>query len=229
MMPIRVLLVDDHRMFLKGLRRLLEGEPDLLIVGEANTGAEALASVRTLQPDIVLLDMNLPDLNGADVTRLILEDWPATGIIMLTAYHDDGQVFRAIQSGARGYVHKDAEVDEVLAAIRSVAQGAALIAPAVTARLLKEFQRIWQQPVPALPLTADGRPLTRREQELLRGLTGGLSNKELGVRLGFSEKTIRNTLTRLFQKIGVRDRAQAAAYAVQYGLATVLPPIDSPK
>jgi NarL family two-component system response regulator LiaR len=215
---IRVLMVDDHRLFLEGLRGLLEMEPDLRIVGTAANGYEALAAVERLQPDVVLMDINMPGLNGVDATRQIIKQYPAIGIIILTMYREEEQVFQAIKSGARGYILKDVETAEVVAAIRAVARGESRIEPVLATRLLQEFQRVWQE------TGTDPRSrLNEREVAILRLIAGGLSNKAIAADLGFAEKTIKNYITVIFQKLHLSDRTQAAVYAVQHGLVADLP------
>jgi DNA-binding NarL/FixJ family response regulator len=213
MADIRLLIVDDHRMFVQGLRLLIEMEPDIKVVGEVHTGEESLDAVLRLQPDVVLMDVNMPGLNGVDATRQILEKRPDTGIIMLTMNRDDAQVFQAIKSGARGYILKDAETIEVVRAVRTVARGESAITPAMTTRVLTEFKRLWEQ-----PNAAQRSGLTEREVSILRLIARGLSNKEIGANLSLSEKTIKNYITVILQKLQLNDRTQAAVYAVQHGL-----------
>jgi DNA-binding NarL/FixJ family response regulator len=213
MNTIRLLMVDDHRMFLQGLRSLLEMEPDIKVIGECTNGYEALDAVLRLQPDVVLMDINMPGLNGVDATRQILEQRPDTGIIILTMYREDAQVFHAIKNGARGYVLKDVETSEVVRAVRAVARGESVIDPVLATRVLTEFKRVWQQ---GSAHPRDG--LTERELAILRLIAAGLSNKEIGAELCFSEKTIKNYITVIFQKLHLTDRTQAAVYAVQHGL-----------
>jgi DNA-binding NarL/FixJ family response regulator len=213
MADIRLLIVDDHRMFVQGLRLLIEMEPDIQVVGEVHSGEESLDAVLRLQPDVVLMDVNMPGLNGVDATRQILEKRPDTGIIMLTMNRDDAQVFQAIKSGARGYILKDAETIEVVRAVRTVARGESAITPAMTTRVLTEFKRLWEQ-----PNAAQRSGLTEREVSILRLIARGLSNKEIGANLSLSEKTIKNYITVILQKLQLNDRTQAAVYAVQNGL-----------
>jgi DNA-binding NarL/FixJ family response regulator len=213
MSKIRLLMVDDHRMFLQGLRMLIEMESDIQVVGECTNGADAVDAVMRLEPDVVLMDINMPGMNGVDATRQIMERRPETGIIILTMYREDAQVFHAIKSGARGYILKDVETSEVVRAVRAVARGESMIDPALATHLLSEFKRVWQQP--------GGHPrdgLTDREVAILRLIAAGLSNKEIGAQLSFSEKTIKNYITVIFQKLQLTDRTQAAVYAVQHGL-----------
>jgi DNA-binding NarL/FixJ family response regulator len=213
MADIRLLIVDDHRMFVQGLRLLIEMEPDLQVVGEVHSGEAAIEAVLRLQPDVVLMDINMPGLNGVEATRQILEQRPDTGIIILTMNRDDAQVFQAIKSGARGYILKDAETIEVVRAVRTVARGESAITPAMTTRVLTEFKRLWEQPNPA-----QRSGLTEREVSILRLIAQGLSNKEIGASLSLSEKTIKNYITVILQKLQLNDRTQAAVYAVQNGL-----------
>jgi DNA-binding NarL/FixJ family response regulator len=207
------MMVDDHRMFLQGLRSLIEMESDIEVVGECSNGYDALDAVMRLHPDVVLMDINMPGMNGVEVTRQILERRPETGIIILTMYREDAQVFHALKNGARGYILKDVETFEVVRAVRAVARGESMIDPVLATRVLSEFKRLWQhnesQP-------RDG--LTEREITILRLIAGGYSNKEIGAELCLSEKTIKNYITVIFQKLQLSDRTQAAVYAVQHGL-----------
>ena len=215
MNAIRLMMVDDHRMFLEGLRTLIEMEPDIEVVGECGNGLDALEAIMRLRPDVVLMDINMPGMNGVEVTRQILERRPNTGIIILTMYRDDSQVFQAIKSGARGYILKDVDTAEVVRAVRAVARGESMIDPLLATRVLTEFKRLWQQHE-AQP--RDG--LTEREITILRLIASGYSNKEIGVELCLSEKTIKNYITVIFQKLQLSDRTQAAVYAVQHGLVS---------
>src|SRR5690242_5058601 len=184
--PIRLMMVDDHRMFLQGLRSLIEMENDIQVVGECSNGYDALEAVMLLHPDVVLMDINMPGMNGVEVTRQILERRPEIGIIILTMYREDAQVFHAIKSGARGYILKDVETVEVVRAVRTVARGESIIDPTMATRVLTEFKRLWQQ---TETHPHDG--LTEREVAILRLIAAGHSNKEIGAKLCFSEKTIK--------------------------------------
>ncbi len=220
MTPIRLLVVDDHAGFRHGLRNLLDSEPDLAVVGEAANGVTAVAAVAVCHPDVVLMDIEMPELNGIAATRQIVAQDGAVGVLMLTVYQDPQVVFQAIKAGARGYVLKNAHPVELVQAIRTVATGGALIDPALAAVVLQEFQRCWAAEIPmhATP----PRPyveLTERERAILSRIAAGWSNKQIGQELGLADKTIRNSLTIIFHKLQVGDRAQAAVYAVQQGLA----------
>jgi DNA-binding NarL/FixJ family response regulator len=207
------MMVDDHRMFLQGLRTLIEMESDIEVVGECSNGYDALEAIMRLQPDVVLMDINMPGLNGVDATRQILERRPETGVIILTMYREDAQVFHALKNGARGYILKDVETGEVVRAVRAVARGESMIDPVLATRVLTEFKRLWQH--------SDSHPrdgLTEREITILRLIAAGHSNKEIGMELCLSEKTIKNYITVIFQKLQLSDRTQAAVYAVQHGL-----------
>ena len=221
MKTIRLLMVDDHRMFLQGLRALIEREPDIEVIGECVNGLEAVAAAVQLQPDVVLMDLNMPILNGVDATRQILDVRPATGIIILSMNREDAQVFQAIKNGARGYILKDAGRAEVLQAIRTVAAGEAILDSALALRVMDEFKRLWAQPA-----TRPHASLTAGELAILRCVAAGLSNKGIGAELNFSEKTIRNYISRIFQKLQLTDRTQAAVYAVQHGLVEPQPVPD---
>jgi NarL family two-component system response regulator LiaR len=221
MNTIRILMVDDHRMFLQSLRTLLEMEPGIEVVGECTRADEALAAVAQTEPDVVLMDLNMPDANGIELTRRILVDRPSTAIIILTMEHADARVFQAIKSGARGYILKDSEAVDVVRTIRAVVRGESVVDPALTSRVFNEFQRMMTRP--AQP---DRRLLTDREIELLRLIVAGYSNKEIGAALSFSEKTIKNYISTILHKLQLSDRTQAAVYAIQNGL--VDPPAANP-
>ena len=221
MKPIRVLIVDDHRMFVQGIQTLLEQEQDLVVAGTCTNGAEALDAIDRLQPDVVLLDLNMPGMDGMAATRAIRDRWPEMGVIILSMYRDDAYVFSALKQGAKGYVLKDAETAEVVRAIRAVAQGESFLDPALTTRVLSEFQRVWEN-----PRTLPG-GLNEREVAILRLIAQGKSNREIGADLNFSEKTIKNYITVIFQKLNLSDRTQAAVYALQNNLvdqSTLTPP-----
>ncbi len=213
-MGIRVLLADDHRLFRDGLRQLLEFEDDIEIVGEAEDGLQAERMAMELRPDIVLMDINMPIVDGVAATRQVLQARPETGVIILTMYRQDQHVFQAIRAGARGYLLKNCSPSELVSAIRLVSSGSSLIAPEMATKLIKEFQRLADQSDPNEPMGG----LTEKEIAILRLVASGMSNKEIASELAFSEKTIKNQLSILFQKLGIRDRTQAAIYAMTHGL-----------
>lgn len=212
MMPIRVLIADDHPMFRFGLRALLSAEPDIVIAGEATDGQEAVSLAGSLKPDLVLMDINLPVLNGIEATRQIASQNPSVGILIITMFEDD-TIFAALRSGARGYILKGAEGEETLRAIRAAAHGEAIFSPAVARRLNHFFAR---------PLTQSAvhpfEELTPRELDILRFLAQGLTNGAIAERLSLSPKTVRNQVSIVFSKIQVSDRAEAIIKAREAGL-----------
>jgi DNA-binding NarL/FixJ family response regulator len=208
---IKVLIADDHKMFRQGLRMLLEMEPDIKVVGEASNGHEVQDLAEQLQPDVVLMDINMPpSINGIEATRQLLSRCPEMAIIVLTMFREDEHIFGAIMAGARGYVLKDADTLEVTRAIRTVADGGSIVDAAMTAKLFHRFRTMQDD-------TSKPR-LSEREIEILTLIAGGASNREIGDRLYLSEKTIKNHITSIFQKLQTTDRTQAAVYAIQHGL-----------
>jgi DNA-binding NarL/FixJ family response regulator len=210
---IRVLIVDDHRMVRGGLRGFLEGEPGLNVVGEAESGEEAIARVPELTPDVVLMDLMMPGMGGIAAIGALRHSHPALKIMALTSFSDDEQVFPALEAGANGYLLKDIDPDELVAAIRAVHAGESPLDPEVAKRLVSRFQR------PAAPGTQPPHePLTEREHDVLRLLTQGKSNKEIAHELFIGDRTVKSHLSAIFQKLNVTDRTQAALYAVRHGL-----------
>lgn len=211
---IRILLVDDHALMREGLRQLLSLEVDLQVVDEAVNGFEALQKVRQLQPDIVLMDISMPVVDGIAVTRQLTNEFPALAVIMLTMHRQDQQVLQAIKSGARGYLLKTASSQELAQTIRQVHCGAVQIEPELTGTIISEFRRLSH-------LSSEGSPLpelSEKEVDILRCVAMGLSNKEIAEQLAYSEKTVKNYLSVIFQKLGIRDRTQAAIFAFRHGL-----------
>lgn len=213
-MKIRVLVADDHALFRQGLRQLLEMEPDIEVVGEAKDGLDVQIKTRECSPDIILMDINMPVTDGVAATKRILSENPNVGIIILTMYRQDQHVFEAVRAGARGYLLKDALAEDVAKAIRTVKQGESLIDPEMATKLLKEFRRLADRVEPEAGLS----DLTPREIEILRLVAAGMSNKEIGAKLFLAEKTVKNYLTLIFQKLQIADRVQAAVFAIQQGL-----------
>ena len=212
-----VLLADDQALVRVGLRKILENEPDTTVVAETGNGEEAVAAAARYRPDVVLMDIRMPVLDGIEATRRIVRDRPATRVLVLTTFGLDTYVYDALRSGASGFMLKDAPPEEIAAAVRIVASGEALLAPAVTRAVIEEFAR---QPPAAEP---PGPPpalaeLTPREREVLDLLARGLSNPEICERLVISEATAKTHVARILQKLDLRDRVQAVIYAYETGV-----------
>lgn len=209
---IKVLIADDHEMVRKGVRKMIEREKDIVCVGEAADGREAVEKALSEYPDIVLMDIRMPDLTGIEATREILASRPQIGVIILTVYSEDEYVRQAIRAGAVGYLLKDVEGKDLVAAIRRVAAGENLIDPELASRILSDILK------GTSPAGGKADLLTTRERELLECVASGLANKEIADRLSISERTVKNHLTNIFKKIDVHDRTQAALFAVREGL-----------
>lgn len=210
---IRVLLADDQSMVRAGLRMLLADEPDIEVVAEAGNGREAVAAAALHHPDVVLMDIRMPELDGLEATRRILSADPSARVLVLTTFDLDEYVYDALCAGASGFVLKDDPPEQLIAAVRTIAQGEALLSPAVTRRVIERFTRLPHH-APPQALT----DLTDRELDVLRLITRGLSNAEIGRELFISETTVKTHVTRVLQKLGVRDRAQAIVLAYRTGL-----------
>ncbi|RIK40765.1 MAG: DNA-binding response regulator [Chloroflexi bacterium] len=210
--PIRILIADDHTLFRNGLRALLNSIPGMVIAGEAATGEEAIAQAAELQPDVVLMDIQMPDVNGIEATRRIIHTSPHIGVVMVTMFEDNDSVFAAMRAGARGYVLKGADQDEMLRTIRAVARGEALFGPAIAQRLMHFFATPPAEPPALFP------ELTGREHEVLELIAQGHDNGEIARRLVISLKTVRNHVSNIFSKLQVADRAQAIIRARNAGL-----------
>jgi DNA-binding NarL/FixJ family response regulator len=213
-----ILIVDDQALVRVGLRKILESEPDFTVVGEAEDGQDAAFSARRLRPDVALMDIRMPVLDGIEATRRIVSTSPASRVVVLTTFGLDTYVYEALHAGASGFMLKDAPPEEIVAAVRLVANGEALLAPAVTRSVIEEFVRREQAP-PRSPPTAM-QQLTPREREVLDLLAQGLSNPEICQRLVISEATAKTHVARILQKLGLRDRVQAVIYAYETGLVT---------
>ena len=211
--PLRVLLVDDHPLVRSGLRALLASMSGMIVVGEATNGEEAITRAEELQPDIVLMDLHMPGLNGVEATRRIMQAHPHIGILVLTMLEDDASVFASMRAGARGYLLKGADQAEVLRAINVVAHGEAIFSPSIAQRLMQYFANM--QPI--LPQSAFP-DLTEREREILGLIALGKSNATIAEELVLSPKTVSNHVSNIFSKLQVVDRAQAVLRARQAGL-----------
>ncbi len=212
-MTIRVLIADDQAMVRAGFRMLLSHEHDIEVVAEAGNGLDAVAHAARFHPAVTLMDIRMPELDGLEATRRILSADPAARVLVLTTFDLDEYVFQALRAGASGFVLKDDPPEHLLAAIRVVAAGDALLSPAVTRRVIRRFARLTSQPVPPGLDT-----LTEREGAVLRCLARGLSNAEIGRTLYIGETTVKTHVTHILQKLGVRDRVQAVVLAYQHGL-----------
>jgi DNA-binding NarL/FixJ family response regulator len=213
-----VLIADDQALVRVGLRKILESDPALTVVGEAGDGEDAVAEARRLRPDVVLMDIRMPVLDGIEATRRIVRAQPGTRVLILTTFGLDGYVYDALHAGASGFMLKDAPPEELVAAVRIVASGDALLAPAVTRAVIDEFAR--RQPVAEAKVPAAVAELTPREREVLDLLAGGLSNPEICAQLVISEATAKTHVAHILQKLGLRDRVQAVIYAYESGLLT---------
>jgi DNA-binding NarL/FixJ family response regulator len=213
-MPIRVLIADDQSMVRAGFRMLLTGERDIEVAAEASTGLEAVAKATRFDPTVVLMDIQMPDLDGLEATRRIVAQNDTAKILILTTFGLDEYIYEALRAGASGFVLKDDPPEQLIAAVRTVAAGNALLSPAITKRVIRQFTRL---PRPAPPKELD--ELTDREREILLLIAGGLSNAEIGQRLYIGETTVKTHVTHVLQKLGLRDRVQAVVLAHRAGLA----------
>jgi DNA-binding NarL/FixJ family response regulator len=215
---IAVLIADDQALVRVGLRKILEADGDVEVVAEAGNGEEAVTAAARHRPDLVLMDIRMPVLDGIEATRRIVGADASTRVLVLTTFGLDSYVYEALQAGASGFMLKDAPPEEIAAAVRIVAGGDALLAPAVTRAVVEEFAR--RAPAPAAPEPPALDELTPREREVLTLLTRGLSNPEICDRLVISEATAKTHVARILQKLGLRDRVQAVIYAYESGLIT---------
>lgn len=223
--PIRILLADDHRLFRQGLHEICETKGDFTVVGEAENGQEVIELAQQLQPDVILMDIQMPILNGVQATHLILENNPAVRIIILTMYRQDQYVFDAIKAGARGYLLKDVDWQDLIKAVEAVSRGEAIINSALAARVIEEFRQLDAQKT---KLPADQDPdlqrLTPGEMEVLLLVAQGVDNQDIAGQLALTEKTVTNRLTGIYKKLHLNNRTQAALYALRQGWATLTPP-----
>jgi DNA-binding NarL/FixJ family response regulator len=206
---ITVFLLDDHEVVRRGLRDLVEAEGDIEVVGEAGLASEAVGRIHAVDPDVAVLDVRLPDGNGVEVCREVRDRHPRTACLMLTSFTDDEALFEAIMAGAAGFVLKQIKGNDLVEAIRKVAQGQSLLDPAVTARVLERLRR-------GPPEDDRIAPLTEQERRVLELLAEGLTNRQIGERLGLAEKTVKNYVTSVLSKMGMARRTEAAVYAARH-------------
>ena len=216
MRSIRLLLVDDHALFRKGLATLLATESGIRVVGEARDGVEALKKVAELKPDLVLMDIHMPGINGLEATRQISESFPLTKVVILTVSEDDKDLFEAIKSGASGFLLKKVEPDELSSMLRGVFHGEAPISRFTASKILTEFAAREQRQTSAAEVWEE--ELSPRETEVLRLVADGRTNKEIGAKLVIEENTVKNHLKNILGKLHLQNRVQAAAFAIQKGL-----------
>jgi DNA-binding NarL/FixJ family response regulator len=212
---IRVLVADDQALVRAGFRAILEEQDDLEVVGEAEDGGEAVAIARELRPDVVLMDVRMPSVDGIEATRRLLRDGDAPRVLILTTFDLDEYVYEALKAGASGFLLKDAPRDQLVGAVRTVAAGDALLAPALVRRLIEDFVR---RPAPGARSPAELDDLTHRELEVLSLVARGLANAEIATRLFVSEATVRTHITHILAKLGLRDRVQAVVLAYESGM-----------
>jgi DNA-binding NarL/FixJ family response regulator len=210
----RVLIADDQALVRVGLRKILEAEPEVSVVGEASDGQGAIREARRLQPDVILMDIRMPVLDGIEATRRIVGDNASAKVLILTTFGLDGYVFESLRAGASGFMLKDAPPEEIAAAVQIVSSGDALLAPAITRSVVEEFVK--QRPAPHPPAALD--QLTAREREVLELLARGQSNPEICQRLVISEATTKTHVARILQKLALRDRVQVVIYAYESGV-----------
>lgn len=217
---IRVLLVDDQTLIRQGIAMLLELEPDLEVVGAVGDGRAAIEAVEKLHPDVVLMDVRMPGMDGVTATRELNRRFPEVGVIILTTFDDDEYIFEGLKAGARGYLLKDISSEEMAEAVRTVARGEALIQPSIARKVVAEFSRlaVSASPAPERMLPRSPNALTERELDVLKALARGMSNKEIAAALVITEGTVKTHISNILAKLEVRDRTQAVLKAQQLRL-----------
>ncbi|MDP2954508.1 MAG: response regulator transcription factor [Chloroflexota bacterium] len=214
--PLRVLLVDDHTLFRKGIASLLLSKPGIEVVGETGDGLDALTKARELMPDLIFMDIRMPGMNGIEATRRIKEEIPVMKVVILTVSEEDNDLFEAVKAGAQGYLLKNLEPEDLFKMLDWVVRGEAAISPSMASKIIQEFSR---QGLKEAPPVLSESYLTEREKAVLKLVAKGSSNKEVAAALGISESTAKNHLHNIMEKLHLRSRVQAAAYALRQGLA----------
>lgn len=218
-MPIKVLIADDHLFYREGVRALLNNVPEIEVIGEASNGEEAITQAKSLQPDVILMDLKMPGMNGIDATRKINETHPSIGVLVMTMFDDDDSVFAAMRAGARGYLLKDADKDEVVRAIVAVERGEAIFSPAIAKRMMQYFSAPSAASKKNQPDEFAG--LTERELEILDLIAQGHNNTVIANKLSLSIKTVQNYVSSILTKLQVADRSQAIVRAREAGLGKI--------
>lgn len=230
MKKTRILIIDDHQLYREGIKRILEFEENFEVVGEGEDGTQALELVEKYNPDVVIMDINMPNMNGVEATKRLIQTYPETKVIILSIHDDESYVSHAVKTGADGYLLKEMDVDELIEAVRVVAEGGSYLHPKVTHNLVKEYRRLAETVTnpdanQAYPRKYEVRRpyhiLTRRECEVLQLLAEGKSNKKIGEALFISEKTVKNHVSNILQKMNCKDRTQAVVEAIKKGWVDV--------
>lgn len=217
-MTIRILIADDHKMVRRGLQLFLSSQKDIQLVGEASTGQEALDLAAELAPDIVLMDIHMPGMSGIEATQRLSASHPKVKVIVLTSFTDQDHALPAIRAGAKGYLLKDLEPDELVQAVRRVYEGKVELHPDVAGQLMNQYVNLYQGSGPAADERTENEPLTKRELEVLRLIACGMNNRAIAEALVITEKTVKTHVTHILSKLDLEDRTQAALYAVRHGL-----------
>ena len=226
-MATKIAIIDDHQLFREGVKRILEFEKSFEVVAEGDDGSEALQLVKTYNPDVVIMDINMPQMNGIEATRELVEKYPDTKVIILSIHDDENYVTHALQTGAEGYLLKEMDADALIDAVRVVADGGSYLHPKVTHNLVNEYRRLTAGVslgggyVPTMEIRRPLHLLTRRECEVLQMLADGKSNRGIGEALFISEKTVKNHVSNILQKMNVNDRTQAVVVAIKNGWVEV--------
>lgn len=227
MLKTKIVIIDDHQLFREGVKRILDFEESFDVVAEGDDGSEAIHLVETYNPDVVIMDINMPNINGVEATKMLIDEYPDTKVIILSIHDDENYVQHALKTGAQGYLLKEMDADALIEAVRVVADGGSYLHPKVTHNLVKEYRRLAAEEGVDSDLTPTPeirRPLhllTRRECEVLQLLADGKSNRSIGEILYISEKTVKNHVSNILQKMNVNDRTQAVVLAIKNGWVEV--------